>query len=103
MDNNARNRYELHQAVTNWVSNVMTQNQIPACMMEDALVDVLGKVREVAFQDYINQLLMEHEQEMAKQAEQANHMPEQSEPVQSVPQVPEVGKQALERQKNKEV
>lgn len=67
MDNNARNRYELHSMVTNIISGIMEQNQVPAYMMEDALIDVLSIVKEVSFRECMAQVAQDgntHENEI---------------------------------------
>lgn len=70
MDNNARNRYELHAMVTNVISDIMERNSVPAYMMEDALIDILSVIKEVSFREYMAQVVSDNEKEKAsKKAE----------------------------------
>lgn len=124
MDNNAENRYDLHQAVISWVSTVMSQNDIPAYMMEDALNDVLYRVREVSFQEYLHELTNRRDNvnkaEKTASAAQGHEdippelmegmmqvlsggMPQQSmvSPDTIKPEIPEAGKKALENAKKR--
>ena len=52
MNNNAKDRTDLHNFVNNWVNQVMIENQISASMMEDALYDALCRVKDACLQEY---------------------------------------------------
>lgn len=75
MKNQLQLRLEVKAALQQWVANIMQQNQIPAYMMEDALVSVQLSLKDLVMQDTLMEIRMEQASMEQNPMEQAFMQP----------------------------
>lgn len=68
--NNLQLRLEVKATLRQWVANIMQQNQIPACVMEDALIDVQLSLKDLIMQDMLIEIREEQASEKSNSIEQ---------------------------------
>ena len=68
--NNLQLRLEVKATLRQWVANIMQQNQIPACVMEDALIDVQLSLKDLIMQDMLIEIREEQISEKSNSIEQ---------------------------------
>ena len=68
--NNLQLRLEVKAALQQWVANIMQQNQIPAYVMEDALIDVQLSLKDLIMQDMLIEIREEQTSKESSPIEQ---------------------------------
>lgn len=68
--NNLQLRLEVKATLRQWVANIMQQNQIPAYVMEDALIDVQLSLKDLIMQDMLIEIREEQASEKSNPIEQ---------------------------------
>ena len=69
--NNLQLRLEVKAALQQWVANIMQQNQIPAYVMEDALIDVQLSLKDLIMQDMLIEI---REEQISKESSPIEQM-----------------------------
>lgn len=68
---NLQLRLEVKAALQQWVANIMQQNQIPAYVMEDALIDVQLSLKDLIMQDMLIEI---REEQISKESSPIEQM-----------------------------